>query len=158
MSLTNTLVEIMKANENLDMEAVTALMAVHLNNIQHARVKYRQLVRSGKAPGKIISWRDNTQQTVKKVSTAKKAKTTKIKAVSPKVTNKPKITDKTVEEIEDIRNKNAARIKAVKKYQKGQYAEGTEGREHTDEEAKKIVEDFEVEIDNFDMPKFLNKK
>jgi len=78
----------------------------------------------------------------------------------PKVllSDKPKVTDKTVEELADIKAKNLARLKAVgKKYQKGQYAEGRSGATHTDEEAREIVSNLEAELDSFKAPAFLSK-
>jgi len=82
-----------------------------------------------------------------------------IKAKPVKLTDKPKITDKTVEEIADIRAKNLARLKAVhKKYAKGQYAEGKEGgftQEQVDA-AVKYVADVTSDLDSFKAPEFLS--
>lgn len=90
---------------------------------------------------------------------APKAKVQKmVKVPTPKVLkDKPKVTDKTVEELEDIKNKNLARLKAVHaKYKKGQYAEGRSGKLHTDEEARAEVRNLEDTLDSFKAPKFLN--
>jgi len=94
----------------------------------------------------------------KAAKTPKATKPKLIKVPKPKVQgDKPKITDKTVEEIADIRAKNLARLKAVgRKYAKGQYAEGRSGRDHTDEEARAEVANLEHELDSFRAPKFLN--
>ena len=107
---------------------------------------------NGKAPGVV----EKTTR-AKSDRAPKAAKPKLIKAKPIKLTDKPKITDKTVEEIADIRAKNLARLKAVgKKYAKGQYAEGKSGRDHTDEEARAEVANLENELDSFKAPAFLN--
>ena len=108
------------------------------------------------APGVVQKNVRTKETTVEKVLGKKLAKKL-IKAKPIKLTDKPKITDKTVEEIADIRAKNLARLKAVgKKYAKGQYAEGKSGRDHTDEEARAEVANLENELDSFKAPAFLN--
>jgi hypothetical protein len=78
----------------------------------------------------------------------------------PKVQgDKPKVTDKTVEELQDIRNKNLARLKAVgRKYMKGQYAEPeAAGVPNFDaDEARQYVEDVTNDLESFKSPRFLN--
>lgn len=97
------------------------------------------------------------------VAKAVRAKQPKVKAVKasprkfPKVllTDKPKVTDKTVEELEDIKAKNLARLKAVgAKYRKGQVAVPRVSDEPFDESA---VPSLEAELDSFKAPAFLSK-
>jgi len=87
-----------------------------------------------------------------------KAKTVKVSPQKfPKVllTDKPKVTDKTVEELADIKAKNLARLKAVgAKYQKGQVAAVRYSDEPFDESA---VPNLEAELDSFKAPAFLSK-
>ena len=118
----------------------------------NAKSYYRWIVANGKAPGTV----EKTTR-AKSDRAPKAAKPKLIKAKPVKLADKPKITDKTVEEIADIRAKNLARLKAVgKKYAKGQYAEGKSGRDHTDEEARAEVANLENELDSFKAPAFLN--
>ena len=107
----------------------------------------------------VAAFKRGVEKTARAKSTKepKAAKPKLIKAKPIKLADKPKITDKTVEEIADIRAKNLARLKAVgRKYAKGQYADGRSGREHTDEEARAEVTNLENELDSFKAPKFLN--
>lgn len=80
------------------------------------------------------------------------------KAVVGSLTDKPKITGLTVEEIEDIKAKNLALLKKVgKKFQKGQYAEGKEGgfSEAEKAEALNYVQAVTEDLDSFKVPETL---
>lgn len=78
-----------------------------------------------------------------------------IKAKPIKLVDKPKVTDKTVEELADIRAKNLARLKAVgRKYAKGQVAAARFSDEPFDDSA---VANLEAELDSFKAPAFLTK-
>lgn len=149
---TEIVIRIMKENQGKAMADVLPLLQAEFGwSEKNARAAYALRVKA-----------DPTLGTVDKVTRAPKAAKPKapklIKVPKPKVQgDKPKITDKTVEEIADIRAKNLARLKAVgRKYAKGQYAEGRSGTTHTDEEAREIVSNFENELDSFKAPKFLN--
>ena len=153
MSKRNDAIFIMTENATLPMADVVKLIAEKIGVTEaNAKSYYRWIVANGKAPGVV-------EKTARAKSTKepKAAKPKLIKAKPVKLADKPKITDKTVEEIADIRAKNLARLKAVgKKYAKGQYAEGKSGREHTDEEARAEVANLENELDSFKAPAFLN--
>ena len=153
MSKRNDAIFIMTENATLPMADVVKLIAEKIGVTEaNAKSYYRWIVANGKAPGTV-------EKTARAKSTKepKAAKPKLIKAKPIKLTDKPKITDKTVEEIADIRAKNLARLKAVgKKYAKGQYAEGKSGRDHTDEEARAEVANLENELDSFKAPAFLN--
>jgi len=146
---------IMNENANLPMADVVKLIADRIGVTEaNAKSYYKWIVANGKAPGVV----QKTERAAKNAKAPKAAKPKLIKVPKPKVQgDKPKVTDKTVEEIADIRAKNLARLKAVgRKYAKGQYAEGRSGREHTDEEARAEVTNLENELDSFKAPKFLN--
>lgn len=94
-----------------------------------------------------------------KAPKAPKAAKVKVqKAVVGSLTDKPKITGLTVEEIEDIKAKNLALLKKVgKKFQKGQYAEGKEGgfSEAEKAEALNYVQAVTEDLDSFKVPESL---
>lgn len=163
MTRSGLVYSVMNANASLPMDEVLALIveadaksgiAGKACDLKRAKAYYTHAVKNGIANGV------GATKTVRapKAKTAKTAKPKLIKVPKPKVQgDKPKITDKTVEEIADIRAKNLARLKAVgRKYAKGQYAEPRYGVTHTDEEARQIVSDMENELDSFKAPKFLN--
>lgn len=78
-----------------------------------------------------------------------------IKAKPVRLVDKPKVTDKTVEELADIKAKNLARLKAVgRKYAKGQVAAARYSDEPFDDSA---VANLEAELDSFKAPAFLTK-
>ena len=153
MSKRNDAIFIMTENATLPMADVVKLIAEKIGVTEaNAKSYYRWIVANGKAPGVV----EKTTR-AKSDRAPKAAKPKLIKAKPVKLADKPKITDKTVEEIADIRAKNLARLKAVgKKYAKGQYAEGKSGRDHTDEEARAEVANLENELDSFKAPAFLN--
>jgi len=154
MSKRNDAIEIMKANATLPMRDVVALIADRIGVTDaNAKSYYRWIVTNGKAPGVI----EKSERAAKAVST----KAPKVKAIKPQkfpkvlMTDKKKVTDKTVEELEDIKNKNLARLKAVhKKYMKGQVAEPRVSDEPFDESA---VPTLEAELESFKAPAFLSK-
>lgn len=154
MSKRNDAIFIMTENATLPMADVVKLIAEKIGVTEaNAKSYYRWIVANGKAPGTV----EKTARAPKADKAPKVAKPKLIKAKPIKLTDKPKITDKTVEEIADIRAKNLARLKAVgKKYAKGQYAEGRSGREHTDEEARAEVTNLENSLESFQAPAFLN--
>ena len=127
-------------------------------DLKRAKAYYTDAVKKGLAGGKI----EKTERAPRaaKAATPKAAKPKLIKVPKPKVQgDKPKITDKTVEEIADIRAKNLARLRAVgKKYAKGQYAEGKSGGFTPDEakEARDYVDAVTNDLDSFKSPKFLS--
>lgn len=156
MSKRSDAIEIMKANPSLPMGDVVALIADRIGVTDaNAKSYYRWIVQHGMAPGVVEKTARAPKAKAEKAPKAAKPKLIKAKPI--KLTDKPKVTDKTVEELADIRAKNLARLKAVgRKYAKGQYAEGRSGREHTDEEARAEVTNLENELDSFKAPKFLN--
>ena len=152
MSKRSDAIEIMKANAKLSMADCVKLIADKIGVTEaNAKSYYRWIVTNGMAPGSV-------EKSARAPKAPKAAKPKLIKVPKPKVQgDKPKVTDKTVEELADIRAKNLARLKAVgKKYQKGQYAEGRSGRDHSDAEARAEVENLENSLDSFKAPKFLN--
>ena len=158
MSKRSDAIEIMKANAKLPMTDVVKLIADRIGVTEaNAKSYYRYIVQHNLGPGEVVK---TARRPGKKDGLESKPKATKpklIKAKPIKLTDKPKVTDKTVEELADIRAKNLQRLKTVhKKYAKGQYADGASGREHTDEEARAEVTNLENELDSFKAPKFLN--
>jgi hypothetical protein len=155
MSKRSDAIVVMNENAALPMADVVKLIAERIGVTEaNAKSYYRYIVQHSLASGVVVK----SERTAKTPRAPKTAKPKMIKVPKPKVQgDKPKITDKTVEEIADIRAKNLARLKAVgRKYAKGQYAEGRSGVTHTDDEAREIVSNFETELDSFKAPKFLN--
>lgn len=154
MSKRSDAIEIMKANAKLPMAECVKLIADRIGVTDaNAKSYYRYIVQHGMAPGEVVK---TARAPKAKTEKSKTAKPKLIKAKPIKLADKPKITDKTVEEIADIRAKNLQRLKAVgKKYAKGQYAEPRYGVEHTDEEARAEVANLEHELDSFKAPAFL---
>lgn len=164
MTRSGLVYSVMNANASLPMDEVLALIvaadaksgiAGKACDLKRAKAYYTHAVKNGIANGVGAT---SVTRAPKAKAAPKSAKPKLIKVPKPKVQgDKPKITDKTVEEIADIRAKNLARLKAVgRKYAKGQYAEGRSGKEHSDEEARQIVSDLEHELDSFKAPAFLN--
>ena len=155
MSKRSDAIEIMKANAKLPMAECVKLIADRIGVTDaNAKSYYRYIVQHNLGPGTVEK---STRAPKAKSATPKSSKPKLIKAKPIKLTDKPKIVDKTVEELADIRAKNLQRLKTVhKKYAKGQYAEGASGRDHTDEEARAEVTNLENELDSFKAPKFLN--
>lgn len=158
--------ECMNANADKPMDEVVALIlklkgvpGKELNE-SDVRSTYLWAIRTGKAKG-VGKAAGAPRKATTKTAKAPKAKAPKL--IKPKIDmsftkpSKP-ITDKTAEEIADIRNKNLARLKAVgKKYAKGQFAEGKTGgvKDFDADEAKAYVQAVTDDIDNFKAPEFL---
>jgi hypothetical protein len=164
MTRSGLVYSVMNANASLPMDEVLALIveadaksgiAGKVCDLKRAKAYYTHAVKNGLANGVGAT---KVTRAPKAKAAPKSAKPKLIKVPKPKVQgDKPKITDKTVEEIADIRAKNLARLKAVgRKYAKGQYADGASGRIHTDEEARAVVANLEAELDSFKAPAFLN--
>ena len=155
MSKRSDAIFIMNENADKPMADVVKIIADRIGVTEaNAKSYYKWIVANGKGAGVV----EKTARAAKTPKAPKTAKPKLVKVPKPKVQgDKPKITDKTVEEIADIRAKNMARLKAVgKKYARGQYAEGRSGVTHTEDEAREIVSDFENELDSFKAPRFLN--
>lgn len=151
---TEIVIRIMRANVGKPMAEVLPLLQAEFGwTEKNARAAYALRVKADPTIGAV----EKAARAASTKAPKAAAKPKLIKVPKPKVQgDKPKITDKTVEEIADIRAKNLARLKAVgRKYAKGQYAEGASGREHTDDEAREIVSEMEHELDSFKAPKFL---
>jgi hypothetical protein len=147
---TQIAIRVLKANIGKPMaEVVPLLMEACDLSEKNARVCYSIRVKADPTLG--------TVEAKTRAVRAEKPKAPKlIKVPKPKVQgDKPKVTDKTVEELEDIRKKNLARLKAVgRKYAKGQYAEPRVSDEPFDESA---VPNLEAELESFKAPAFLSK-
>ncbi|NDB59298.1 hypothetical protein EB001_12745 [bacterium] len=154
---------VMNANATLPMDEVLQLIVDadiasglpgKVCDLKRAKAYYTHAVKNGLANGV------GATKTVRAPKAPKSPKAPKL--IKPKIDmsftkDRKPVKDKTAEELQDIRNKNLARLKAVgRKYAKGQYAEGRSGVTHTDEEARQIVSDMENELDSFKAPKFLN--
>ena len=155
---------VMNANATLPMDEVLALIvaadaksgiAGKVCDLKRAKAYYTHAVKNGIANGVGAT----TVTRARKAAAPKATKTKMIKVPKPKVQgDKPKITDKTVEEIADIRAKNLARLKAVgQKYAKGQYAEPkATGVDNFDpDEARAYVDAVTNDLDSFKAPAFL---
>jgi hypothetical protein len=140
-------------------EAVTAGFSGKPIDFARAKAYYAQVLRMGLTDaGKV----EKTERKAREPKTAKPKAEKKQKLVKvpvPKVAGeKRKITDKTVEEIEDIKNKNLARLKEIgQKWKKGQYAEGKAGGFSAEEEeaARQYVADVTNDLDSFKAPEYL---
>ena len=145
--------KIMNDNATKSRAEVLPLLAEALNTpITKAAGYYTWGMRQG-AAGTLVVKQPKEKKT-------KEPKITVVKVPTPRMpVDKPKIVDKTVEEINDAKAKNLARMEAIsKKYLKGQYAEGRSGSTHTAAEATEIVSKMEQELDSFKQPKFLTSK
>lgn len=147
---TQIAIRVMKANIGKPMaEVVPLLMTACDLSEKNARVCYSIRVKADPTLGTI-------ETKTRAVRASKPTGPKLIKVPKPKVQgDKPKVTDKTVEELEDIRKKNLARLKAVgRKYAKGRSAEPRFSDEAFDESA---VPNLEAELDSFKAPAFLTK-
>ena len=149
MSKRSDAIRIMKANEGKPMADVVKLIAESISVTEaNAKSYYRYIVQHNLGPGAV-------EKTVRAAKTPKAAKPKLIKAKPIKLTDKPKVTDKTVEELADIRAKNLARLKAVgRKYAKGRQAEPRFSDEAFDADA---VPNLEADLDSLKVPAFLTK-
>lgn len=159
MSKRSDAIEVMKSNANLSMGDCVKLIADKIGVTEaNAKSYYKWIVANGKAPGTV-------EKTVRAPKATAKPKTPKApKMIKPKLDtsilkDKKKVTDKTVEELADIRAKNLERLRAVgRKYAKGRVAEPTAtGVENFDaDEARAEIANLDRELDSFKAPKFLN--
>jgi hypothetical protein len=152
----------MKANEGNSMADVVKLIAERIGVTEaNAKSYYKWIVQHGMAPGEVVkSTRAAKAKAEPKAKAPKTAKPKLVRVPKPKVQgDKPLVTDKTVEEIADIRAKNLARLKAVgQKYAKGQYAEGRVGgfTKKQAQEARDYVAAVNDDLDSFKSPTFLS--
>lgn len=154
---TEIVIRIMKENQGKPMADVLPLLMAEFGwTEKNARAAYALRVKADPSLGTI-------EKAARAPAAAKAPKAAKgpklVKVPKPKVQgDKPKITDKTVEEIADIRAKNLARLKAVgQKYAKGQYAEGRSGgfTKAQAQEARDYVDAVSNDLDSFKAPTFL---
>jgi hypothetical protein len=156
---------VMDANADKPMdEVVKLILAIEgvpgkpLND-KDVRSTYLWAIRTGKAQG--IGKTSTTRTRAPKAAKAPKAPRSKIvKVPAPRIAGdreKSGLDRKmTVEEMNDIKAKNMARMRAVAaKYQRGQYAEPRYNDEPFDTTA---VPKLEAELDSFSAPAFLKMK
>ena len=156
---------VMDANASLPMDEVLALIVAadaasgipgKVCDLKRAKAYYNLAIKNGLANG-VGATKSVRAPKAKAAPKAAKPKLIKPKLDMSGIKDRKPITDKTAEEIADIRNKNLARLKAVgRKYAKGQAADGARGCIHTAEEAYAEVANLEAELDSFKAPKFLN--
>ena len=159
MSKRNTAIEIMKANEGKPMADVLVLIAKAIDVTEAgAKSYYKWIVTNGKAPGEVTASARGRKAGTSATKAPKAAKSKVVKVPKPKVQgDKPKVTDKTVEEINDIRAKNLARLKAVGKKVYSNQANGRSGgfTKAEAKEAREYVENVTNDLDSFKAPEFL---
>lgn len=156
--------DVMNAHANEPMEKVLVLIVEadqrsgipgKICDLKRAKAYYNLAIKNGLAKGIGATTVTRTAKT-KAAPKAKAPKLIKPKLDKSIMKDRKPVTDKTVEEMADIRAKNLARLKAVgSKYAKGQVAEGKSGRVHTDAEARAEVSKLEDELDSFKAPAFL---
>ena len=166
MSKRQTAIKLMKENAGKPaIDVIELIAAANSDSVAKAKGLYKWIVAHDMAPGEAIAStrgrkaKDPSEKAVKPAKPAKAQKIVKPKLDKSIMKDKPKVTDKTVEEIADIRAKNLARLKAVgRKYAKGQYAEPkATGVENFDaDEARAYVEAVTNDIESFKAPAFLS--
>ena len=146
---TEIVIRIMKANSGKPMAEVLPLLEKEFGwTEKNARAAYALRVKADPTLGVL-----EIKPRAARASAPKAPKLIKAKPVILK--DKPKVTDKTVEELADIRAKNLARLKAVgRKYAKGRQAEPRVSDEPFDSDA---VPNLESELDSLKVPAFLTK-
>jgi len=154
---TEIVIRIMKENMGKPMADVLPLLMAEFGwTEKNARAAYALRVKADPSLGTV----EKSARAPAAPKVAKTAKPKLIKVPKPKVQgDKPKVTDKTVEEIADIRAKNLARLKAVgQKYAKGQYAEGRAGgfTKKQAQEARDYVAAVNDDLESFKSPTFLS--
>lgn len=154
---TEIVIRIMKENMGKPMADVLPLLMAEFGwTEKNARAAYALRVKADPSLGTV----EKSARAPAAPKVAKTAKPKLIKVPKPKVQgDKPLVTDKTVEEIADIRAKNLARLKAVgQKYAKGQYAEGKVGgfTKKQAQEARDYVAAVNDDLDSFKSPQFLS--
>lgn len=161
---------VMRANADKSRDEVIALLMTEVTRVPPAvaagkqtkekwlNTYYAYAIRKG-IPGQKGTATRSPSTKAAKAPKAPKSKLVKVPA--PRVAgDKEKAAvrkDLTVEEINDIKAKNLARMKAVsKKYAAGRVAENIRyGAEHSDAEARAEVAKLEDSLDSFSAPKFL---
>ena len=161
MSKRSDAIRVMKANADKPMADVVKLIAAEISVTEaNAKSYYKWIVAHNMAPGEVTK----TARAPKAARSGEPKAPKAPKLIKPKIDksimkDKKPITDKTVEELADIRAKNLARLRAVgAKYLKGQYAEPeATGVENFDpDEARAYVEAVTNDLDSFKSPKFLS--
>lgn len=159
MSKRNDAIFIMNENASLPMADVVKLIAEKIGVTEaNAKSYYRWIVANGKAPGAV----EKSTRAAKSTATPKAPKAKAPKLIKPKLDmsatkDRKPVTDKTVEEIADIRAKNLARLKAVgQKY--ANQANGKEGgfTAKQAKEAREYVAAVTNDLDSFKAPSFLS--
>ena len=166
VSKAQLIINIMNDNATLPMDEVLALIVTATKDLPGAAIdtgrarayyvyNYRKGIASGVGPG------SEKRPRAPKAAKAPKAPRAKIvKVPAPRIAGDREKSavnkNLTVEEMNDIKAKTMARMKAVAaKYSKGQYAEPRFSDEPFDATA---VPKLERELDSFDAPKFLKMK
>jgi hypothetical protein len=163
VSKAQMIIDIMNANPTMVMDEVLALIVAAAKDLPGAPIdtsrakayyvyNYRKGIAAGVGPGSA-----SRKVTTKAAKAPKAPKATKVRVPAPRIAgDKEKAgIDKnlTVEEINDIRAKNMARLKAVgQKYAVGRAAEPRFSDEPFDSNA---VSKLEGELDSFSPPAFL---
>lgn len=155
---TQIVIDIMKANLGKPMaDLIPEIMSAADLSEKNAIQAYRLRVKADPSLGTI----PEKSARVAKPKAEKTAKPKIQKVPAPRIAGekeKPLVTDKTAEEIQDIKNKNLARLKAVgKKYLAGQVAEGKVGGFSKKEKAEALAYVAAVtdDLDSFKAPEFL---
>ncbi len=157
MSKRSEAIEVMKANEGKSMADVVKLIAERIGVTEgNAKSYYKWIVQHGMAPGEVV--KSTRAKAEPKAKAPKTAKPKLVRVPKPKVQgDKPLVTDKTVEELADIRAKNLARLKAVGQKYHNQ-ANGRSGgfTAAQAKEAKEYVEAVNNDLESFKAPQFLS--
>jgi len=156
---TQIVIDIMKAGLGKPMEdLIPEIMAKADLSEKNAIQAYRLRVKADPSLGTLPAPKARTAK-----ASAPKAPKSKVQKVpAPRIAGdkeKPKVTDKTVEELQDIKNKNLARLKAVgQKFLKGQVADGKRGGFTKSEKAEALayVASVTDDLDSFKAPAFLS--
>lgn len=156
---TQIIIDIMKARLGEPMEAlIPEIMSAADLSEKNAIQAYRLRVKADPSLGTIPERAPRVAKAP--VEKAPKSKVQKVPA--PRIAGekeKPLVKDKTVEELQDIKNKNLARLKAVgQKYLAGQVADGKRGGFSKKEkrEALDYVAAVTNDLDSFKAPAFLS--
>jgi len=167
MTRSGLVYDVMNANATLPMDEVLQLIVDadaasglpgKACDLKRAKAYYTHAVKNGLANG-VGATKVARAPKVKAAPKAKAPKLIKPKLDMSGVKDRKPIKDKTAEELQDIRNKNLARLKAVgRKYAKGQIAEpeATGVPNFDPDEARQYVEDVTNDLDSFKSPRFLN--
>lgn len=166
MSKAKIIIDIMNDNANKPMDEVLVLIVAATKDLpgspidtSRARAYYTQFIRKGQANG-VGPGSEKRTRAPKAAKAPKAPRVKKVRVPSPRVAGdreKAAINKTlTVEEMNDIKAKNRARMEAVaRKYAKGTYAEPRFSDEPFDANA---VSNLETELDSFSAPAFLKMK